>query len=113
MKNGKSQVIVRFLSYRIGKRVYTNNKAFKNDQDGIFITENLTKYRTELVKKTLNQYTLYSKQIYRYWTSDGIMSVKETETSRNQTVNDSDDIMNFERSNKQHTSFQSSDIEES
>ena len=75
-----------------------------------FISENLTKYRTELVKK-LSQLK-YSKQIYTYWTSDGRIYVKQTETSRKQTVNNFDDIMNFERSNQQHTSFKSSGIEE-
>jgi len=110
VKNGKSQVIVRFLSYRIRNSVYTNKKALKGHPDGIFITENLTKYRTELVKK-LSQLK-YSKQMYTYWTSDGRIYVKQTETSRKQTINNFDDIMNFERSNQQHTSFQSSDIEE-
>ena len=51
-------------------------------------------------------------QIYTYWTSDGRIYVKETETSRKQTVNNFDAIMNFERSNQQHTSFKSSAIEE-
>jgi len=43
VKNGKSQVIVRFLSYRITNSVYTNKKARKGDPDDIFITENPTK----------------------------------------------------------------------
>ena len=110
VKNGKSQVIVRFLSYRIRNRVYTNKKALKGHPDNIFITENLTKYRTELVKK-LSQLK-YSKQIYTYWTSDGRIYVKQNETSRKQTINNFDDIISFERSNQQHTSFQSNDIEE-
>jgi hypothetical protein len=101
----KNVSIVRFLSYRIRNRVYTNKKALKGHPDGIFITE----YRTELVKK-LSQLK-YSKQIYTYWTSDGKIYVKQTETSRKQTINNFDDIMNFERSNQQHASFQSSDIE--
>jgi hypothetical protein len=101
----KNVSIVRFLSYRIRNRVYTNKKALKGHPDGIFITE----YRTELVKK-LSQLK-YSKQIYTYWTSDGRIYVKQTETSRKQTINNFDDIMNFERSNQQHASFQSSDIE--
>ena len=50
--------------------------------------------------------------MYTYWTSDGRIYVKQTETSRKQTVNNFDDIMNFERSNQQHTSFKSSGIEE-
>ena len=98
--NGKSQVTFKFLSYKMRNSVYTNNKAPNGDPHGIFvIPENLTKYRTELVKK-LSQLK-YSKQIYTYW----------TETSRKQTVNNFDDIMNFERSNQQHTSFKSSGIE--
>ena len=70
------------------------------------ITKNFTNNRTELVKK------LSQLQIYTYWTSDGRIYVKQTETSRKQTVNNFDDIMNFERSNQQHTSFKSSGIEE-
>jgi hypothetical protein len=66
--------------------------------------------RTELVKK--RSQLKYSKQIYTYWTSDGRIYVKQTETSRKQTVNNFDDIMNFERYNQQHTSFKSSGIEE-
>jgi hypothetical protein len=31
--------------------VYSNKKGLKNNPDKIFITENLTKYRTELVKQ--------------------------------------------------------------
>jgi hypothetical protein len=110
VKNGKSQVIVRFLSYRIRNRVYANKKALKGDPDGIFITETLTKYMIELVHR-LSQLK-HSKQIYTYWTFDGRIYVKKTETSRKQAVNNFDDIMNFERSNQQRTSSQSSDIEE-
>ena len=110
VKNGKSQVIVRFLSYRIRNRVYANKKALKGDPDGIFITENLTKYMIGLVHK-LSQLK-HSKQIYTYWTFDGRIYVKKSETSRKQAVNNFDDIKNFERSNQQRTSSQSSDIEE-
>jgi hypothetical protein len=51
VKDGKSQVIVRFISYRTRNKVYSNKKGLKNHPDKIFITENLTKYRTELVKQ--------------------------------------------------------------
>ena len=110
VKNGKSQVIVRFLSYRIRNRVYANKKALKGDPAGIFITENLTKYMIELVHK-LSQLK-HSKQIYTYWTFDSRIYVKNTEASRKEAVNNFDDIKNFERSNQQRTSSQSSDIEE-
>jgi hypothetical protein len=45
VKDGKSQVIVRFISYRTRNKVYSNKKGLKNHPDKIFITENLTKYR--------------------------------------------------------------------
>jgi hypothetical protein len=60
-----------------------------------FISENLTKYRTELVKK-LSQLK-YLRQIYTYWTSDGRIYVKQTEKNKKQTVNNFDDIMNYVR----------------
>jgi NCAIR mutase (PurE)-related protein len=50
VRNGKSQVIVRFLSYRCREKVYNSKRNLKNDADRIFITENLTKTKTNLVK---------------------------------------------------------------
>ena len=47
-KDGKSQVIVRFLSYRVREKVYNSKKELKPHPDNFFITENL--YRTNLVK---------------------------------------------------------------
>jgi hypothetical protein len=70
-----------------------NKKSLKGDQDGVFITENLTKYRTELVKR-LSQLKFH-RQIYTYWTSDGRIYVKKLETSRKQLVTNFDDIENI------------------
>ena len=50
-RNGKAQVIVRFISYRTRQQIYTNKKIVKNDPEGIFITENLTQFRSNLTKK--------------------------------------------------------------
>jgi hypothetical protein len=69
VKSGKCQVIVRFLSYRTRNLVYTNKKSLRANPDGIFITENLTPYRTNLTKR-LSQLK-FDKQIAAYWTSDG------------------------------------------
>ena len=88
VNKGKSQVIVRFLSYRTRNSVHTNRKSLKDDPDGVFITENLTKYRTELVKR-LSQLKFH-RQIYTYWTSDGRIYVKKLETSRKQLVTNFD-----------------------
>jgi hypothetical protein len=63
-----------------GNLVYTNKKSLRANPDGIFITENLTPYRTNLTKR-LSQLK-FDKQIAAYWTSDGRIFVKRTETSR-------------------------------
>ena len=99
-KSGKCQVIVRFLSYRTRNLVYTNKKSLRANPDGIFITENLTPYRTNLTKR-LSQLK-FDKQIAAYWTSDGRIFVKRTETSRKEIVTNFDDIASLEcRSHRQ------------
>ena len=65
--NGNSQVIVRFISYRNREKVYNAKKKLIGDPDKIFITENLTQFRAELVKKCLE--AKQAKQIYTFWTS--------------------------------------------
>ena len=79
--NGKSQVIVRFLSYRIRERVYNAKRGLKGDRDKIFITENLTQYRNGLVKALAELKT--SENITAYWTYDGRIYARRTEYSRN------------------------------
>jgi hypothetical protein len=72
-KDGKSQVIVRFLSYRVREKVYNSKKELKRHPDKIFIAENLTKYRTNLVKALAE--LKYSRKIHAYWTTDGFGGV--------------------------------------
>ncbi|CAC5368010.1 unnamed protein product [Mytilus coruscus] len=91
-KYGKCQVIVRFMSYRTKDMVYTNKKYLKHNEDGIFITENLTKFRTDLTKK-LSQMK-YNNQIHA---SDGRIFVKRAENSRKKLINSFDDISDIER----------------
>jgi hypothetical protein len=68
--------------------------------DVIFITENLTPYRTNPTKR-LSQLK-FDKQIAAYWTSDGRIFVKRTETSREEIVTNFDDITSLEcRSHRQ------------
>ncbi|CAC5368101.1 unnamed protein product [Mytilus coruscus] len=94
VKNGKSQVIVRFLSYRTRSRVYTNKKALKGDADGIFITENFTQYRTGLTQKLAD--LKYNHKIFAYWTSDGRIFDKTTEKSTKKLIKNYDDITALE-----------------
>ena len=102
VKDGKSQVIVRFISYRTSSKVYSNKKGLKNHTDKIFITENLTKYRTELVKQLAE--LKYNGLLYTYWTSDGRIFLKLNTTSRKILINNRDDILDFIHSTEHDTS---------
>ncbi|CAG2210512.1 unnamed protein product [Mytilus edulis] len=51
MKDGKISIIVRFLSYRQRNMVFSNKKQLKNNLDKIFIAENLTKHRYDLINR--------------------------------------------------------------
>ena len=89
--------------------MYTNKKSIKGDLDGVFMTENLTKYRTEIVKR-LSQFKFH-RRIYTYWTSDSRIYVKKLETSRKQLVTNFEDIENIECAVHEQTSFQTIDAE--
>ncbi|CAC5416206.1 unnamed protein product [Mytilus coruscus] len=110
-KYGKCQVIVRFMSYRTRDMVYTNKKYLKHNEDGIFITENLTKFRTDLTKK-LSQMK-YNNQIHAYWTSDGRIFVKRAENSRKELINSFGDISDIERGTTASPNQQRSDTDRS
>ncbi|CAC5406248.1 unnamed protein product [Mytilus coruscus] len=91
---GKAQVIVRFVSYRVRHQVYSNKKALKGDPEGIFITENLTPYRTELVTRLAQ--LKYNGGIHTYWTADGRIFVMKTQASRRKIIEHFDDISRIE-----------------
>jgi hypothetical protein len=82
--------------------VYSNKKGLKNHPDKIFITENLTKYRTELVKQLAE--LKYNGLLYTYWTSDGRIFLKQNTTSRKILINNRDDILDFIHSTEYNTS---------
>ncbi|CAC5411191.1 unnamed protein product [Mytilus coruscus] len=99
VKQGKSQVIVRFISYRARQLVFSNKKALKGDPNGTFITENLTQFRTNLVKKLAA--LKFNNKIYTYWTMDGRIFVKLTANSNKQIINDLQDISDLEAAIRQ------------
>ena len=94
-RNGKAQVIARFLSYRSRQLVYSRKKTLKNDPEGIFITENLTQFRANLTKKLAE--LKFNGMIHAYWTTDGPIYVKESENGRKLPVLNFDDISIIER----------------
>ena len=75
VKDGKSQVIVRLLSYRVKNQVYSNKRQLKQNEDGILVTENITQFRTSL-RQTFSKLK-YEHKIHVYWTSDGRIFAKE------------------------------------
>ena len=82
---------MRFISYRTRNKVYSNKKGLKNHPDKIFITENLTKYRTEFVNQLAE--LKYNGLLYTYWISDGRIFIKQNTTSRKLLINNRDDIL--------------------
>ena len=90
VKNGRSQVIVRFISYRKREMVYSAKRKLKGDPHKIFITENLTNYRTNIVKALAE--LKFTGHIYTYWTSDGRIYVKQFNNSRKVVIHSHDDI---------------------
>jgi len=65
----------------------------KNDANRIFITENLTKTRTNLVKSLAD--LKYNQNIKTYWTTDGRVYAKLNESSRRTLIRNHDDIRNL------------------
>ena len=88
VRNWKSQVIVRFLSYRCREKVYNSKRNLKNDADRIFITENLTKTRTNLVKSLAD--LKYNQNIKTCWITDGRVYAKLNESSRRTLIRNHD-----------------------
>jgi hypothetical protein len=79
-KDGKISIIVRFLTYRQRHMVFSNKKKLKGNKDKMFIDENLTKYRYDLLRQ-LNG-TKKINKVHSIWTHDGSILVKERENSK-------------------------------
>jgi hypothetical protein len=71
--------------------VYSNKRLLKQNEDGIFVTEKLTQFRTSLIK-TLSKLK-YEHKIHTYWTSDGRIFAKKTSEGRKKIINNFDDIV--------------------
>ena len=95
VKDVKSQVIVSFLSYRVRNQVYSNKRLLQQNEDGIFVTDNLTQFRTSLIK-TLSKLK-YEHKIHAYWTSDDRIFAKKISEGRKKIINNFDDIEDLER----------------
>ena len=83
-------IITRFLTYRQRQLVFRNKKKLKGNPDKMFIAENLTKHRYDLIKR-LNTLRKTGK-IHSYWTHDGSVLVKKTEQSRTINIKNRKDV---------------------
>jgi hypothetical protein len=79
-KDGKISIIMRFLTYRQRHMVFSNKRELKGNKDKMFIAENLTQHRYELLRQ-LNGMKKIIK-VHSFWTHDGSILVKEKENSK-------------------------------
>lgn len=90
VKNGKVQVIARFISYRHRNSVFSVKKNLKGNENNIFITENLT-HRRQQIMNELN-YLRFKKKIASCWSYDGRLFAIGKNTNRINTIWSFDDI---------------------
>lgn len=88
--NGKTQVIVRFMSYRTRERVYNAKKSLKNHPDKVHISENLTEFRNSIVRQLGK--LRYQNLIDSYWTADGKIFAKMTASGHRIRIRDFNDL---------------------
>jgi hypothetical protein len=65
-------------------------KKLKGNKDKIFICENLTKHRYDMLQ-CLNTHRINSK-VHSYWTHDGSIIVKKSEHSGTKVVRNLEDV---------------------
>jgi hypothetical protein len=65
-------------------------KKLKGNRDNIFICENLTKHRYDMLKR-LNTHRINNK-VHSYWTHDGSIIVKKSEHSGTKIVRNLEDV---------------------
>ena len=93
-KDGKISIIVRFLTYRQRHMVFSNKRKLKGNKDKMFIAENLTKYRYDLLRQ-LNGMKKINK-VHSFWTHDGCILVKERENSKVKVIKNQADVDKME-----------------
>ena len=74
---GGSQLICRFKNWKIKNQIYMSKKALKDNPDGIFITEDLTRFRQSIVSVIAG--AKRAGHVHAYWTNDGRIFLKKTD----------------------------------
>ncbi|KAK3107155.1 hypothetical protein FSP39_008276 [Pinctada imbricata] len=76
-RHGKRQIICRLRNWKIKNQIYKQKKMLKNHSSRIFVTEDLTRYRQEVV----NEITKAKRagKVHSFWTTDGRIFLKTSE----------------------------------
>ena len=77
-RRGNYQVICRFRNWKIKNTIFSNKSQLKDDPDRIFITEDLTSFRQEIVAEMVKAKRAH--KIHSFWTNDGRIFMKVTES---------------------------------
>ena len=93
-KDGKISIIVRFLTYRERHMVFSNKRKLKGNKEKMFIAENLTKYRYDLLRQ-LNGMNKINR-VHSFWTHDGSILVNERENSKVKVIKNQSDADKME-----------------
>ena len=89
-RHGKSQLICRFRSWKIKNKIYSNKKLLKGDNDKIFVTEDLTKYRQSLVSEIAS--AKRAGQVHTFWTNDGRIFLKKDRYGEKHLIRSFEDL---------------------
>lgn len=73
------QLICRFRNWKIKNQIFKQKKHLKSNANRIYITEDLTRYRQQLVSKI--QIARKERKIESFWTNDGRLFLKKTSNS--------------------------------
>ena len=75
----EATIICRFHNWKVKNLVYQSKKFLKNNEQKIFITEDLTRVRQAIIRKLNDRKK--AKEIYSFWTFDGRIFAKKAELS--------------------------------
>ena len=92
-KEKKSQIICRFKNWKVKNSIFSEKSNLKGNEDNVFITEDLTKYRQDLIKDIL--VAKRAGKVAAFWTSDGRIFLKETEDGPKTIIKCFEDLDKF------------------
>jgi hypothetical protein len=86
--NGSIQIICSFKNWKIKNSVYSKKKQLKNS--GIFITEDLTRYRQSINQELVKGKR--AKKVHSFWTNDGRIFAKFSDRGRKYLIRSIDEL---------------------